>query len=104
MERQLEIEAGVPVEQPMSGDDRVLASTLPGGRYATLTHTGHPDELVSATAALLDWGAKQGLSWDRSDESDGEHWGSRLEFYLTDPDAEPDMTKWETELAFRLDG
>src|SRR5688572_7287324 len=40
MERQLEIEAGVAVEQPVPGDDRVLAGTLPGGSYATLVHTG----------------------------------------------------------------
>jgi hypothetical protein len=31
-----------------------------------------------------------------------ERWGSRLEFYLTDPAEEPDMSKWETQLAFRL--
>jgi len=26
----------------------------------------------------------------------------RLEIYLTDPSVEPDMSKWETQLAFRL--
>jgi hypothetical protein len=26
----------------------------------------------------------------------------RLELYKTDPAVEPDMNKWETELAFRL--
>jgi len=34
----------------------------------------------------------------------GERWGSRLEIYLTDPDREPDMSKWATQLAFRLAG
>lgn len=102
MERDLEIEAGVAVEQPVPGDDRVLAGTLPGGSYATLVHTGHPDQLIDATAALLDWGTTQGLTWDRSDGVEGEQWGARLEFYLTDPDDEPDMNKWETELAFRV--
>jgi hypothetical protein len=33
--------------------------------------------------------------------SDGDRWGSRLEFYLTDPREEP-MSKWVTQLAFRL--
>jgi hypothetical protein len=32
----------------------------------------------------------------------GERWGSRLEIYLTDPREESDMSKWETQLAFRL--
>jgi hypothetical protein len=25
-----------------------------------------------------------------------------VEFYLTDPDDEPDMSKWETEVAIKL--
>jgi hypothetical protein len=32
----------------------------------------------------------------------GERWGCRLESYLTDPRQEPDMSKWVTQLAFRL--
>ena len=32
----------------------------------------------------------------------GERWGARLETYLTDPDDEPELSKWHTELAFRL--
>ena len=45
---------------------------------------------------------RRGLTWDRSDGAEGEQWVARLEFYLTDPDDEPDMNKWETELAFRV--
>ena len=33
---------------------------------------------------------------------DGDRWGSRLEVYKSDPREVPDMTKWETELLFRL--
>jgi effector-binding domain-containing protein len=102
MERQLEVEAGVGVQQPVPGDDRVLSATLPAGRYATLVHTGPPNELVDATAALLDWARRRDLTWDRSDATGGQRWGARLEFYLTDPDEEPDLSQWETELAFRL--
>jgi len=104
MERQLELEAGVAVEQSLAGDGRVLAGTLPGGSYATLVHTGPPDQLIAATGALLDWGKAQGLTWDRYDGAEGEHWGARLEFYLTDPADEPDINNWVTELAFRLAG
>jgi hypothetical protein len=35
---------------------------------------------------------------------DGERWGARLEIYETDPAAEPDMSNWTTQLAFRLAG
>jgi hypothetical protein len=67
-----------------------------------VTHVGHPDELAGVTRGLLDWADQQGLTWDMSPRADGELWGCRLEFYLTDPSAEPDMSKWETQLAFRL--
>jgi effector-binding domain-containing protein len=104
MERQLEVEVGVPVGGPMTGDDRVLAGVLPAGKYATLRHVGHPAGLLDATKALPDWAAQQGLSWDVTETAAGERWGGRLEIYETDPAQEPDMDKWETKLAFRLAG
>lgn len=102
MERQLEVEAGVPVAAAAAGDGEVVAGVLPAGRYASLTHVGHPDELVEATTALLDWAAQQGLAWDMNETPEGQRWGCRLEVYKTDPAEQPDMSKWETELLFRL--
>lgn len=84
------------------GDERVVAGVLPAGRYATLTHTGHPAELLKVTEALLDWAPRQGLAWDMTPGEDGERWGSRVEFYRTNPAEQPDMNKWVTQLAFRL--
>ena len=102
MERQLEVEAGVPVPAVMDGDDQVISGVLPAGRYATVIHVGHPATLVDATAALRDWAAEQGLQWDMTAGDDGEHWGARLEIYQTDPTQQPDPSRWETQLAFRL--
>ena len=102
MARQLEVEAGVPIAAPADGDGEVISGILPAGRYATVTHVGHPSELIGVTKALLDWAAGEGLTWDRSHGSDGDRWGSRLESHLTDPREEPDMRKWVTQLAFRL--
>ena len=98
MAADLELEVGVPVGAPVEVSGELIAGTLPGGRYVTVTHHGHPDGLHDATAALLGWAADQGLVWDRS----GNRWGCRLEVYLTDPASQPDMSKWETELQFRL--
>jgi hypothetical protein len=99
----------VPVAAPTDGDEHVVSDLLPAGQYATLIHAGHPSELASATKTLLDWAAGQGLAFDRSpgdspgeDGEDGERWGGRLEIYLTDPNEQPDMAKWVTQLAFRL--
>lgn len=104
MEAEMEVEVGVPVAAPVSREGDVLAGVLPAGRYATVWHTGHPSELITATAALLDWAAGQGLRWDKTESEHGERWASRLEMYETDPAEEPDMTKWRTKLAFKLAG
>lgn len=98
MQRELELELGWPVAQPLPGDERVVTGELPAGRYAVLVHTGHPDTLVDATAALLAWAEASGLRWQMAD--DGQTWAARLEFYLSDPEQEPDMNRWQTELAF----
>lgn len=102
MERQLEVDAGVPVAATAAGDDQVVSAVIPAGRYVTLTHVGHPDELAAVTGELLDWAQARDLKWDMFETSDGERWGSRLEIYLTDPNEEPDMSKWRTQIAFRL--
>ena len=59
-------------------------------------HVGHPRGLQKATAALPAWTEESGLQW----QMDGKEWAGRVEWYLTNPETEPDTRKWETELAF----
>lgn len=98
----LVVQAGVPVAAPLEGERDLFAATLPAGRYASVTHHGHPDGLFDVVEALLKWGEEQGLSWDMTADGDAEHWGCRLELFMTDPRIEPDLHKWDTELQFRL--
>jgi effector-binding domain-containing protein len=102
MEREMEVEVGVPVAAPVTGDERVRAGVLPAGRYAVVHHLGHYEGLYDATARLLQWGDEQGLKWDMTRTGTSERWGARIEFYDTDPNEEPNPDKWLTELAFRL--
>jgi len=102
MERQLLVEAGVPVALPAEDDGEIRGGTLPAGRFAVATHTGAPQTLMAATSALLDWARERGLAFDVSQTDAGEKWGCRLESYLTDPAEQPDTSTWQTELAFRL--
>ncbi len=102
MERELDVEAGVPGAAPVDGDGEVLAGELPAGRYATTTHTGHPDQLIAVTGAFLDEAAARGLTFDATETERGTRWGCRLEELLTNPAEQPDMNKWETTLAFRI--
>jgi hypothetical protein len=104
MEREMEVEVAAPVATAVDGDDRVLAGVIPAGRYATLRYTGHPAGLAGVTASLLEWAARQNLAWDVTRTEDGERWAARLEIYETDLAAEPDMSNWTTQLAFRLSG
>jgi effector-binding domain-containing protein len=104
MMRDLEVDAGFPVATATEGGGEIVAGVLPAGRYATVTHTGNPSELLDVTRELLEWAAPQGLKWDMTQTGRGERWGCRLETYFTNPDEEPDMNKWVTQLAFRLAG
>lgn len=98
----LVIEVGVPLAEPVEGEGDIRGGVLPTGRYATVSHRGHPDELVDVTGSLLDWAAGQGLTWDKTDEPDGEHWVCRLEIYNDDPREQPDWSQWTTDLVFKL--
>jgi effector-binding domain-containing protein len=102
MARQLEIEVGAPVAEPMAADGRVVPGVLPAGRYARLTHTGDYSGLIAATAALQDWAEGRGMVFDQWTTPDGDAFGGRVEWYVTDPGDEPDPAKWETEVAYRL--
>lgn len=102
MPRELEIEAGVPIAASTEDGGDIQVRTLPAGRYAVMTHIGEPATLAAATQALLDWAAARDLTWDMSDTPAGQRWGCRMEIYLTDPSEQPDMTRWRTQLAFRL--
>jgi len=103
MDGLLEIDVGAAVKQAAAGDGEVRAGTIPGGRYAVMRHTGHPDELMPATAYLLAWGQQHGVAWRKQPRGKAEAWDARFEFYLDGPDTEPDMAKWRTDLAFQVE-
>jgi effector-binding domain-containing protein len=102
MPARLDVEAGVPVATSLDGEGDVAPGTLPAGRYATVTHHGHPNELVGAITELLAWADEQGLAWDAHEVADGTAWGCRLEAFLTNPMEQPDMSQWDTDLVFKL--
>ena len=100
MTHTLDVELAVPVPQGTEGDAAVSAGTLPAGRYVTLLHVGHYDELVAANATLQAWASDQGVTFAVTREDDGDRWQARVEQYLTNPADEPDPSRWQTELAY----
>ena len=102
MAGQLELEVGVATAGAASPDDQVSVGELPAGRYLETTFHGHPDGLEQATADLLAHAEAQGLIFDKADSPSGDRWAARLEYYLTDPADQPDMTESDTTLSFKL--
>lgn len=98
MEAGLVMEIGFPVDDLRHGEGEIVTGVLPAGRYATVTHHGHPDGLLGVTSDLLAWADEQGLKWDAY----GNNWAARLEIYKSDPREVPDLNDWDTELQFKL--
>ncbi|MCY4028372.1 MAG: GyrI-like domain-containing protein [Acidobacteria bacterium] len=86
----VDVECAIPVAAAMTGAGRVRSGELPAGKAATVTHVGPYDDLPQAWSALTEWIESQGL------EAAAAPW----EVYVTDPGAEPDQSKWRTDIFF----
>lgn len=86
----VELECALPIAAPIAGTDRIRCGELPSGTMATVTHVGPYHDLPTTWAALTAWMHSEGL------EPAGVPW----EVYVTDPGAEPDQSKWRTDIFF----
>ena len=68
----------------------IQAGELPAGTAATVTHLGPYDNLRHTWEALTEWMKSQGLAGA----------GAPWEVYVTAPGAEPDQSKWRTDIFF----
>lgn len=98
------IAVGVPITNPVTGDDRVEAGFFPAGLYATITHTGSYNTIRDAHMALESWLKKNQHKAKPQIDEDGKPWGTVTEFYPTDPKAEPRPEKWVAEVIVLVEG
>jgi hypothetical protein len=89
-----QVAPGTPVPPGLEAD------TLPAGRYITLTHHGHPDELYDVMVMLNLWAPVRGHVWDMEPIPEGDRFAARLEFYHDGSDTPPEA--WTTEVRVRL--
>jgi effector-binding domain-containing protein len=82
------LEAGFPVPYEVAGEGAVEPSTLPDGPAAVTTHIGRYEDLAMAVDAVHRWLDEHGFV------PAGPHW----EVYFTDPNAEPDPSRWRTDV------
>jgi effector-binding domain-containing protein len=102
-QKELECEAGFTVSVPIAGNDRVRPGIFPAGTYASIIYTGDFKDMMQGHMALEQWIREKGFK-EKTDTSEGlTRWGGRTEFYLIDPDHEPDPAKWQTEITFLLE-
>jgi effector-binding domain-containing protein len=96
-------ETGFPVKNSDEGEGEIIAGSFPEGNYAIITYTGDYKNMMDAHVALEAWIAESGLTEKRNVTDEETTWGGRTEFYVTDPDDEPDPAKWVTDIVFLLE-
>jgi effector-binding domain-containing protein len=94
-ETETDLEVGLPVSEPSSGEGQVAAGELPGGSAITTWHIGSHDGLGDAYARLDAW------LKENERKADGAAW----EVYTwidsgqePDPSAWPAPSEWRTQL------
>jgi effector-binding domain-containing protein len=98
----LDMEFGFFTDGKVKAEGTVMAGSMPAGRYVSLTWIGSPAKLYDVTTMLIGWGKERAIRWDGAATEKGDSFACRIEIYKTDPDVEPDMDKWETEIAIKL--
>lgn len=90
----VEVEAGFPVSEKLEAQrGAVLPGTLPGGRCVHGLHLGPYETMKKTYDELWKWAGEKQL------RPHAEMWES----YLSDPKAEPDPTRWRTEIFWPVD-
>jgi hypothetical protein len=95
----MQIEVGLVVPGPLTGDQRVRPGVIPAGDYATLTYRG---EDVRSNGHLIDWVAEQGHEFHRDRTPEGDAFASRCEIWATDPRTERRKKQRFVQLDFLL--
>jgi effector-binding domain-containing protein len=95
LDGEMNLEVGVEVAQPFTGNDRVVCSSTPAGMVATAMHWGPYNRLGEAHKAVHEWCAKHGHklagpSWEAYGHWYDEPGQPRTDvFYLLQAGAEP---------------
>jgi DNA-binding transcriptional MerR regulator len=91
-EEELDLEVGLPTEDPIEAVGRAAPGTLPGGLMATTLHCGPYEEIAAAYRALGEWLTEHGH----------ETAGPPREIYLVSPERVHDPSALRTEVAWPI--
>lgn len=90
----VDVEAGFPVAGQVAPVNGVHASSLPAGRCYEAVHTGPYDTLEQTYNLVLERMSADGV------QPSEVMW----EYYLSDPEDEPDPAKWQTRVCWPVAG
>jgi len=88
-----ELEAGVPVNAEVECEGDIEFVELPACKVVTVLHTGPYESLAPVYDAIQKYIDEKGLKIN----------GAVWEVYLTDPNAEPDPNKYQTQVYFPVE-
>jgi effector-binding domain-containing protein len=88
----VDVEAGFPIVDSFLPSDDVVPGELPGGRTVTAVHLGPYETLGRTYAEMRAWATANGM----------QPVDAMWEVYLTDPDREPDPTRWRAGVFLRV--
>lgn len=100
--KNLDLEVGIPVRDPLSGDDEIRPGSFPAGLYAVARYKGGYEHLPGAWRAFEEWRTAAGIREEGQIADSGDVRGTRAECYLIGPNDNPDPAHWETELLLYL--
>ena len=86
----IDLECGIPVDKAIDPRGSILAGIMPGKTYASADHFGSYETLEKTHSFIQKWIQDNGFNLA----------GSPMEKYLTDPQKEPDQTKWVTAIYY----
>ena len=89
----VDMECAIPMAHPVEGSGDIVTGNTPSGKVAVATYIGPYTRLMEAYDALEEWMKAEGLT------PNGPPW----EVYVTDPGAEPDSSKWQTDVYYLVD-
>jgi hypothetical protein len=98
MPDRMDVEVAFPVDELPVTESSVSYGRLPAGTVRPIDLHGRR-KWVPANARLIDWIGDQGKEMDCRHSEDGDAFAGRIETLLTDPQAEPDQSKWNTQVA-----
>lgn len=102
VEEKFSLEVGVPIERMVAGNDRIVASFIPGGSYVSAVHHGNAALLDDSCYALEKWAEEEGLDLDKRYEEHTEIWNGRFEFYTANAADSNALYGKDVEIAFLL--